>query len=89
MNFENRMLLIAALNVFAFMVFAWDKLQARRGKRRVSEWRLLLVTMAGGELGAVTAMALIRHKTSKRSFQWKFYPSFIIGLAVSYAIITA
>ncbi len=88
MTLEYRLYLLGAVNIAAFLVFVWDKIQAKRGKRRTSEWRLLLFTMVGGELGAVCAMALARHKVSKRSFLWKFYPSFLVGAGANYAVLT-
>ena len=49
----------------AFIVFGLDKGRARAGKWRVSERTLLLLSLAGGSLGALSAMLLFRHKTRK------------------------
>ena len=55
------------LNLTAFVAFAIDKWNAVRGKGRVSE-RNLLVLSAGGPFGAYTAMKAVHHKTRKRKF---------------------
>lgn len=58
----------AALSVGAFALYGWDKLQARRGGRRVSETRLHGLALLGGFAGAWFGMLLFRHKTRKRAF---------------------
>lgn len=58
------------INLLSFTVFGLDKLQARRGGRRVSEAALLALALplaAGGEL---LAMVLFRHKTLHKKFSW-------------------
>ena len=63
---------LLVLNVVTFLVFAVDKFQARRGGYRVPIVTLLSLAFAGGSLGAITAMYLLRHKTRK--------PYFFIGV---------
>lgn len=63
------LLLITAITFCAY----WsDKIQARLGGRRFPENTLLLLGFLGGTLGAIVAMRCFRHKTSKRTFLWKF-----------------
>lgn len=59
----------AALSLLTFLVYAWDKLQAKRDARRVPELRLHALSLLGGFAGAALAMALVRHKTQKLVFQ--------------------
>ena len=61
----------ALIQVLTFLVWGLDKWKARRDKRRISERTLLLLTLAGGGLGAWAGVRLFRHKSKKRSFQWK------------------
>ena len=55
-------------SLVALVLFAWDKRAAVREKRRVPEARLHLVELLGGWPGALLAMALLRHKSSKKRY---------------------
>jgi uncharacterized membrane protein YsdA (DUF1294 family) len=59
----------AVLSLLTFLVYAWDKLQAKRDAQRVPELRLHVLSLLGGFPGAALAMALVRHKTRKLVFQ--------------------
>ncbi len=63
--------LVLVVNVVTAGLFVFDKWRARaRGRHpRVAERTLLAWTFATGWVGAWLAMALFRHKTSKRSFR--------------------
>ena len=60
--------LLLAINLFVFLLFAYDKRCARRHQWRVPEKVLLLACALGGAVGGYLAMQLCRHKTRK----WKF-----------------
>ena len=63
-----------AINVVAFRVFAWDKIEAAAGRnRRTPERTLLALTAAGGTLGALAARWLFKHKTRKQPFVTFFW----------------
>jgi uncharacterized membrane protein YsdA (DUF1294 family) len=65
---------LGAINVVAFHVFAWDKVEAVSGRnRRTPERTLLALTAAGGTLGALAARWLFRHKTKKQPFRTFFW----------------
>ena len=66
-------LFIFAMNVTAFLAFAWDKHCARNGMWRLSEGALLLMALAGGSVGAITAQQWLRHKTRKEPFKSTLY----------------
>jgi uncharacterized membrane protein YsdA (DUF1294 family) len=69
MNFALASLLaLAALNLWAFTLFGWDKLQAEDGGWRVSERKLLALALIGGIGGVYAGRAFFRHKTRKKSF---------------------
>ena len=51
-----------------FLIFAFDKRQARRGSWRVSEGALLALVIGGGVLGGWLGMLTLRHKRRHRSF---------------------
>jgi uncharacterized membrane protein YsdA (DUF1294 family) len=72
---------LVAVNVATFVAFGFDKWCARRGRRRISEARLLLLTFAGGILGGWIGMSLFRHKTRKTSFRVRMVLVSIANLA--------
>jgi uncharacterized membrane protein YsdA (DUF1294 family) len=55
----------ALISLLTFLVWAYDKLQARLHRRRISERTLLTLTFLGGSYGAALALLLLRHKTRK------------------------
>jgi uncharacterized membrane protein YsdA (DUF1294 family) len=61
------------VNISAFIVFGYDKLQALNNKNisRVSEIKLLLLILLGGIIGGLIAMLFFRHKMKKLSFTIK------------------
>ena len=61
-------LAFAALNLWTFVLFGWDKMRAEQGGWRVSETSLLSLALIGGIGGAYAGRALFRHKTRKKSF---------------------
>jgi len=67
---EAVLLAYAALGVSSFALYGLDKLQARRGGRRVPEMRLHLLALLGGFAGAYLGMRVFRHKTLKPVFAW-------------------
>jgi len=60
---------IAAWTLVTFVLYGFDKLQARRQRLRVPEISLLAMAIAGGFLGALGGMIVFHHKTQK----WKFW----------------
>jgi len=58
----------AVMSIVAFVTYACDKIQAKRGKWRVKERTLLLLALLMGAPGALVAMYTLRHKTLKLKF---------------------
>ncbi|MBM6853396.1 DUF1294 domain-containing protein [Mediterraneibacter glycyrrhizinilyticus] len=56
------------INAAAWIMYGLDKWKAKSGAWRISERALLLVTLAGGSVGALAGMMLFRHKTKKAKF---------------------
>lgn len=70
----NMLLYLAIINAVTFAMYWQDKRAARkRGAARVPEATLLIAGFLGGTLTAFAAQRLLRHKTSKQSFQFKFW----------------
>ncbi|WP_278034472.1 DUF1294 domain-containing protein [Flavobacterium nitratireducens] len=77
------------VNVFVFFQTAYDKRQAIKGGRRISERSLLTFVFLGATIGASLAMLIFRHKTAKFSYLWKFFGILIFQLLIIYWIYQA
>ena len=69
--------IVVAMNVLSFVLMAMDKEAAKKGKWRVPEKTLFLVTACFGGLGGVLGMQLLRHKTKHWYFKL-FFPLFLV-----------
>lgn len=70
------------LSAATAVVYAVDKSASRHGRRRVPERVLLLLGLVGGWPGALVAQQLLRHKTSKRSFQVALWATVAVDVLV-------
>ena len=59
---------LVAINLATAAAYAYDKLAAPRGGRRVRERTLWILCLAGGVGGAWLVFLGMRHKTQHRSF---------------------
>lgn len=59
---------LVVINVVTAGAYAYDKLAAQRGARRVRERTLWLLCLAGGVIGAWIVFFGMRHKTRHQSF---------------------
>ncbi|WP_108879577.1 DUF1294 domain-containing protein [Anderseniella sp. Alg231-50] len=75
-------LCLAGINLVTFALFAWDKVSAIKGSRRISEGTLLTLALVGGTPGAFIAQQRLRHKTRKQPFR-----SYLIMIAVLHAVL--
>jgi uncharacterized membrane protein YsdA (DUF1294 family) len=73
---------LIAINLVTFLVYAYDKAQAKRKAWRVSERELLVLALIGGSLGALSGMYIFRHKTAKRSFQVRLLIILLVQIAL-------
>jgi uncharacterized membrane protein YsdA (DUF1294 family) len=60
--------ILVLTNLFSFFLMGADKRRARKGKRRVPERTLLLLSFLGGCVGALCGMVFCRHKTKHAKF---------------------
>lgn len=73
-------LLYLGASVVAFGMYAWDKAAAgRSGAQRTPENTLHLLGLAGGWPGALAAQRLLRHKSSKASFQSTYWGTVVLN----------
>lgn len=68
-------------SVLTFAVYARDKSSARRGNWRTAESTLHLLGLLGGWPGALAAQRLLRHKSSKKEFQFMFRVTALLNVA--------
>ena len=61
-------LLLAAVNLLAFVLYGVDKLKAKKGAWRIPEATLISTALLGGSIGALIGMYTVRHKTRHIKF---------------------
>lgn len=81
---EALMYFCIVINIITFLVFGYDKWQAKNNKKRVSEFHLLLLTAIGGTIGGLLGMNFFKHKTNKFSFILSFYAIAILQVVLLY-----
>lgn len=65
-----------------YIAYALDKSAAIAQRRRIPERTLLLLGLFCGWPGGWLAQRLLRHKSSKTSFQLKFWLSVVLNVAL-------
>jgi uncharacterized membrane protein YsdA (DUF1294 family) len=88
-NLESILIAVFAfVNLVAFFIIAYDKLQARRGNNseRVSEGVLFFMATVFGGVGVYAGMLAFRHKTKKWYFQLGIPLLIAQNLAVLYML---
>ena len=68
-------------SVITYVVYALDKLAARRGVSRTPENTLHAMSLAGGWPGAMFARQTLRHKTLQQPFRTLFWVTVVLNLA--------
>ena len=65
---ETVLLFAIPLTSINFLLFGYDKFQAKRNGWRIPERVLLGLTILGGGIGGLAGMLVFRHKTRKNVF---------------------
>lgn len=73
---------VASMSAITFFTYGIDKWKAKRHAWRISEKLLLILSLLGGVIGAIIAMQLFHHKTTK----WYFWFTHIIAIILWCAI---
>lgn len=68
------------INFLTFVIYGFDKYQAKKKKRRISENTLHVFALLGGSLAAFIAQRVYRHKTVKRPFIFLYWAIVIIQI---------
>lgn len=76
------------ISAATFLVYAFDKYAAIRGRRRMPENTLHLLSLAGGWPGALVAQRVFRHKSSKTSFQLTYWVTVVANGSIVWSLLS-
>lgn len=79
---------LAVINLLTFIVYGADKRRARKGKWRVPEKTLFLLSLLGGSIGALLGMRVFHHKTKHWYFVWGIPAILLAQIALAVWIYT-
>lgn len=65
---KNIIIYLVSINIIGFFAMWLDKRKAQKGKWRIQEKTLFLITALGGGIGTISGMYTFRHKTKKLAF---------------------
>ena len=65
---KNFIIYLIIINIIGFFIMWIDKRKAKKGKWRIPENTLFLITLLGGGVGTISGMYTFRHKTQKVAF---------------------
>ena len=65
---KNIIIYFISINIFGFFIMWLDKQKAKKGRWRIPEKTLFLITALGGGIGTIAGMYTFRHKTQKVAF---------------------
>ena len=65
---KNIIIYFLIINLIGFLVMYIDKQKAKKGKWRIPEKTLFIITGLGGGIGTIAGMYVFRHKTQKIAF---------------------
>lgn len=65
---KNIIIYLIIINLIGFSAMYIDKQKAKKGKWRIPEKTLFIITALGGGIGTIAGMYTFRHKTQKIAF---------------------
>jgi len=65
---QNIIIYLIIINIIGFSVMYIDKQKAKKGKWRIPEKTIFIITVLGGGIGTISGMYTFRHKTQKLHF---------------------
>lgn len=74
--------LYIVMSLIAFVMYWYDKSAARTSRWRTKENTLHAIDLLGGWPGALVAMQVFRHKSSKASFRTRFWITVVVNCAI-------
>lgn len=67
-SIQNILIYLLVINLIGFLIMYIDKEKSKKGKWRIKEQTIFIVTLLGGGVGTILGMYLFRHKTKKMRF---------------------
>lgn len=67
-SMRNIIIYFIIINLIGFLAMYIDKQKAKKGKWRIPEKTLFIITALGGGIGTIAGMYTFRHKTQKSIF---------------------
>ena len=77
---------LVSINVITYVVYGIDKWKAKKAKWRIRESTLLWMAAVGGNIGALFAMKILRHKTLHPQFKYGAPLMLVAQIAMGVAI---
>ena len=68
LSIQNIIIYLIVINIIGFAIMYIDKQKAKKGKWRIPEKVIFIVTALGGGIGTIAGMYTFRHKTQKVGF---------------------
>lgn len=65
---KNIIIYFILINIIGFLAMYIDKQKAKKGKWRIPEKTIFIITVLGGGIGTISGMYAFRHKTQKLHF---------------------
>ena len=65
---QNIIIYLIIINIIGFLIMYIDKQKAKKGKWRIPEKTIFIITVLGGGIGTISGMYAFRHKTQKLHF---------------------
>lgn len=65
---QNIIIYLIIINIIGFLVMYIDKQKAKKGKWRIPEKTIFIITVLGGGIGTISGIYAFRHKTQKLHF---------------------
>lgn len=65
---KNIIIYLLIINIIGFLAMYIDKQKAKKGKWRIPEKTIFIITVLGGGIGTISGMYAFRHKTQKLHF---------------------
>ncbi|MUJ20445.1 DUF1294 domain-containing protein [Aliivibrio fischeri] len=86
-TFQFIVLYNVVISIITYYFYYIDKYAARKKRKRISEIKLLTLSLIGGWIGALIARSILRHKTIKKSFILKLWITIIANICIELVIL--
>ena len=86
MTLLNYAIAVVVFSAISFVLYGWDKRQAKVKGWRVPEKNLHLLSLLGGWPGALAGQQVFRHKTQKQSFQLTYWFTVVANIGMVAAV---